>query len=76
MDVSVDCVVFGFDDDELKVLLIEQKQPDGKVVNRLAQEYSRIRVGKALKTIRGVSSVSEETDTDGVIRIRSKVRES
>ena len=32
MDVSVDCVVFGFDDDELKVLLIEQKQPDGKTI--------------------------------------------
>jgi len=30
MDISVDCVVFGFDDDELKVLLIEQKQPEGK----------------------------------------------
>jgi 8-oxo-dGTP diphosphatase len=28
MDVSVDCVVFGFDNDTLKVLLIEQKQPD------------------------------------------------
>ena len=24
MDISVDCVVFGFDEDELKVLLIEQ----------------------------------------------------
>jgi 8-oxo-dGTP diphosphatase len=30
MDISVDCVVFGFDEDELKVLLIEQKQPEGK----------------------------------------------
>jgi 8-oxo-dGTP diphosphatase len=28
MDVSVDCVVFGFDNDTLKVLLIEQKQPN------------------------------------------------
>lgn len=27
MDVSVDCVVFGFDDQKLKILLIEQKQP-------------------------------------------------
>jgi 8-oxo-dGTP diphosphatase len=25
MDVSVDCVVFGFDEKKLKVLLIEQK---------------------------------------------------
>ncbi|MEN9947771.1 MAG: hypothetical protein RL106_594 [Bacteroidota bacterium] len=32
MDISVDCVVFGFDEDELKVLLIEQKQPEGKSV--------------------------------------------
>ncbi len=27
IDISVDCVVFGFDDKKLKVLLIEQKQP-------------------------------------------------
>lgn len=32
MDISVDCVVFGFDEDELKVLLIEQKQPDGMTI--------------------------------------------
>jgi len=35
MDISVDCVVFGFDDDELKVLLIEQKQPEGKSAIKL-----------------------------------------
>lgn len=29
MDVSVDCVVFGFDDQKLKILVIEQKQPAG-----------------------------------------------
>jgi 8-oxo-dGTP diphosphatase len=28
MDVSVDCVVFGFDDEKLKVLLIQQRQPE------------------------------------------------
>ncbi|MDZ4823848.1 MAG: NUDIX domain-containing protein [Flavobacteriales bacterium] len=28
LDVSVDCVVFGLDDKKLKVLLIEQKNPD------------------------------------------------
>ena len=28
MDVSVDCVVFGFDEQKLKILLIEQKQPN------------------------------------------------
>jgi 8-oxo-dGTP diphosphatase len=27
IDISVDCVVFGFDEKKLKVLLIEQKQP-------------------------------------------------
>jgi 8-oxo-dGTP diphosphatase len=33
MDVSVDCVVFGFDDQKLKILLIEQKQPsDGATI--------------------------------------------
>ena len=35
MDISVDCVVFGLDEDELKVLLIEQKQPDGKSAIKL-----------------------------------------
>jgi len=33
--VSVDCVIFGFDDDKLKVLLIEQEHPD-KAAHRLA----------------------------------------
>jgi len=33
--VSVDCVIFGFDDDKLKVLLIEQAHPNKKS-NRLA----------------------------------------
>ncbi|MFN8775383.1 MAG: NUDIX hydrolase [Flavobacteriales bacterium] len=28
MDISVDCVIFGFDEQQLKVLLIEQKHPD------------------------------------------------
>jgi 8-oxo-dGTP diphosphatase len=28
-DVSVDCVVFGYHEDQLQVLLIEQKQPEG-----------------------------------------------
>lgn len=28
VDVSVDCVVFGYDDEGLKVLLIDQKEPD------------------------------------------------
>lgn len=28
LEVSVDCVVFGFDEDQLKVLLIEQKMPE------------------------------------------------
>ncbi|MFM9983855.1 MAG: NUDIX hydrolase [Flavobacteriales bacterium] len=36
MDVSVDCVVFGFDDKKLKVLLIEQKNPEtGKQLKHL-----------------------------------------
>lgn len=36
MDVSVDCVVFGFDEKKLKVLLIEQKQPGkDKLVSNL-----------------------------------------
>ena len=29
LDVSVDCVVFGYDGEVLKVLLIEQKTQDG-----------------------------------------------
>lgn len=36
IDISVDCVVFGFDDKKLKVLLIEQKQPEkGKPLKHL-----------------------------------------
>lgn len=36
IDISVDCVVFGFDDKKLKVLLIEQKQPEnGKPLQKL-----------------------------------------
>lgn len=36
MDVSVDCVLFGFDDKKLKVLLIEQKQAGkDKKISRL-----------------------------------------
>lgn len=42
MDISVDCVVFGFDEDELKVLLIEQKQPDGKSAIKLQKQYPEI----------------------------------
>lgn len=34
-NVSVDCVVFGFDDEKLKVLLIEQRQ-EGQVAPQLA----------------------------------------
>ncbi len=32
-DVSVDCVVFGFDDNQLKVLLIEQEKAPDSIVN-------------------------------------------
>lgn len=32
IDISVDCVVFGFDEKKLKVLLIEQKQPESGAV--------------------------------------------
>lgn len=36
MDISVDCVVFGFDEKKLKVLLIEQRQPGkDKILARL-----------------------------------------
>jgi 8-oxo-dGTP diphosphatase len=35
LDISVDCVVFGFDDEKLKVLLIQQRQPeDGAHLSR------------------------------------------
>lgn len=38
MDISVDCVIFGFDDedDQLKVLLIEQKKLSKKMITRMA----------------------------------------
>ncbi|MBL7941324.1 MAG: hypothetical protein JNM00_01070, partial [Flavobacteriales bacterium] len=35
VDISVDCVVFGFDDRKLKVLLIEQRSPDKSVRMKL-----------------------------------------
>jgi 8-oxo-dGTP diphosphatase len=36
LDLSVDCVVFGFDEEKLKVLLIQQKQPtEGKKLSHL-----------------------------------------
>jgi hypothetical protein len=54
----------------LKELLPQKKE--GKPVHRLMQEYSRIKVGKALKTIRGARVVSEETDSE-VHRIRIKI---
>jgi 8-oxo-dGTP diphosphatase len=34
VDISVDCVIFGFDDEKLKVLLIEQAQPEGTVLSK------------------------------------------
>jgi 8-oxo-dGTP diphosphatase len=35
-DISADCVVFGFDDEKLKVLLIQQRQPeDGNKLSKL-----------------------------------------
>ena len=32
-NLSVDCVIFGFDGERLKVLLIEEKDIDKKIVN-------------------------------------------
>ena len=34
VDISVDCVIFGFDDEKLKLLLIEQAQPEGATLSR------------------------------------------
>lgn len=38
MDVSVDCVIFGFDDNQLKVLLIQQKSPEVRSKSFKAQK--------------------------------------
>jgi 8-oxo-dGTP diphosphatase len=41
LDISVDCVVFGFADDTLKLLLIEQKLPDtGKQTIKLKKQMA------------------------------------
>ena len=55
--------------------VIPQTLKDKTVVNRLAQEYSRVKVGKMLKTIRGTRIVSEEKDSStNITRVRAKVR--
>lgn len=53
--ISVDCVVFGFDEDELKVLLIERKPVasgdlEGILVNKLALPGNLIRDDEDLDT--------------------------
>jgi hypothetical protein len=41
LDLSVDCVVFGFADDTLKLLLIEQKAPDnGKQTIKIKKQMA------------------------------------
>lgn len=35
VDISVDCVIFGFDDEKLKVLLIEQRQPEEGLISHV-----------------------------------------
>ncbi len=63
-NVSVDCVVFGFDNQSLKVLLIEQKPLDGKpghmalpgdlVLNNESLDDAAARVLKELTGIEGI----------------------
>ncbi len=53
--------------------VIPQKDREGKVKDRLSQQYAKIKVKNALKNLRGSKITNEELDEDGNIKIRLKV---
>lgn len=59
LDVSVDCVVFGFDDNRLKVLLIEQKLPDN----------GRLSIDKLQMALPGDLVLEDESLDDSAARV-------
>lgn len=59
VDVSVDCVVFGYNDDGLKVLLIDQKRPDA----------SSAQIHKLYKALPGDLILEQESFEDAANRV-------
>ena len=55
--------------------LMDQVGQNKKVFNRLTQEYSRVKVIKALRGMKNATIFSEETDENGKLRIRTKVKQ-
>lgn len=53
--------------------VIPQKNRDGTVVDRLSQEYAKIKLGRAIKTLRGTRVLTEGRDEDGNHKIRLRV---
>jgi hypothetical protein len=53
--------------------VIPQKNKDGTFTDRLSQNYSKIKVAKAIKQLRGSKVTSEELDAEGNIKIRLRV---
>jgi hypothetical protein len=53
--------------------VIPQKNRDGTVVDRLSQSYSKIKVARAIKSLRGSKVVAEGLDEDGNHKIRLRV---
>lgn len=53
--------------------LLPQKGKDGRITDRLAQGYSRVKVGKALPNLRGSKILTESVDEEGNIKIKLRV---
>lgn len=54
--------------------LLPQTKSDGTVVYKVAQEYSRIKVGNALKTIKGLKIV-KTSQNDTSVSIEARIRQ-
>lgn len=53
--------------------VIPQKDKQGKITDRLSQQYAKIKVAKAVKQLRGGRITSEDIDENGNIKIRLRV---
>jgi hypothetical protein len=53
--------------------VIPQKDREGNTIDRLSQAYSKIKVSKAVKQLRGARVTNEELDEEGNIKIRLRV---
>lgn len=53
--------------------VIPQKDREGNVTDRLSQAYAKIKVSRAIKSLRGGRVLSEEVDEEGNHKIRLRV---